>query len=103
MSLHFSAGNNSEQNNLKQNYTHCAYEISKQFTVNNMNKTGFKKLKYDFSVSSDTIDINDIDEIHKYLIKKNTTLHICVDSFYNSNVGDVRFWWFIGHEMYIPE
>lgn len=70
MSLHFSAGNNSEQNNLKQNYTHCAYEISKHFTVNNMNKTGFKKLKYDFSVSSDTIDINDIDEMHKYLIKK---------------------------------
>ena len=35
-----------------------------------MNKTGFKKLKYDFSVSSDTIDINDIDEMHKYLIKK---------------------------------
>ena len=34
-------------------------------------KTGFKGYIYDFSVDYDTADIDDIKDIHKYLIEKN--------------------------------
>ena len=34
-------------------------------------KTGFKGYIYDFSVDYDTTDVDDIKNIHKYLMKKN--------------------------------
>ena len=38
------------------------------FSVDNMKKTGLYGYVYDFSVDYDSIDIDDISYIHKYLI-----------------------------------
>ena len=45
--------------------------ISKDFLVDNMKKTGLNGYVYDFSVDYDAIAIDDILDIHKYLMKKN--------------------------------
>ena len=44
--------------------------ISKDLTFNNMKKTGLKGAVNLFSVDYNAIDINDILDIHKYLIKE---------------------------------
>ena len=49
----------------------CLGKISKDFSVDNMKKTGFYGYVYDFSVDYDAIEIDDILDIHKYLMKKN--------------------------------
>ena len=36
-----------------------------------MKKIGFNRYVYDFSVGYDATDVDDINDIHKYLIKKN--------------------------------
>ena len=36
-----------------------------------MKKTGFTGYVFDFSVDYDVIDVDDIKDIHNYLIKKN--------------------------------
>ena len=36
-----------------------------------MKETGFNGYIYDFSLDYDTTDIDDIKDIHKYLMKKN--------------------------------
>ena len=51
-------------------YPLCLGNISKDFTVNNMKKTGLCGYVYDFSVDHDSIDYDDILDIHKYLTKK---------------------------------
>ena len=48
----------------------CLGNISKNFSVDNMKKTGLIGSAYDFRVDYDDIGINDILDIHKYLIKK---------------------------------
>ena len=40
-------------------------------TVDNMKKTGFTGYVFDFSVDYDVIDVDDIKDIHNYLMKKN--------------------------------
>ena len=45
--------------------------ISKDWSADNMKKTGFNGYIYDFSVDYDATDIDDIKDIHKYLMKKN--------------------------------
>ena len=42
----------------------------KEFSVDNMKQTGFYEYVYDFSVNYDTIAVNDILYIHKYLMKR---------------------------------
>ena len=49
----------------------CLGNISKNWSVDNMKKTGFHGYVYDFSVDCDSTDVDDIKDIHKYLIKKN--------------------------------
>ena len=49
----------------------CLGNISKDWSVDNMKKTGFTGYVYDFSVDYDTITVGDIKDIHKYLMKKN--------------------------------
>ena len=49
----------------------CIGNISKDFSVDNMKKTGLNEYVYDFSVDYDAIVVDDILEIHKYLMKKN--------------------------------
>ena len=39
-----------------------------------MKKTGFNEYVYDFSVDYDGITVDDILDIHKYLIKKNNMI-----------------------------
>ena len=45
--------------------------VSKDFSASNMKKTGFNGYIYDFSVEYDSIVIDNIKDIHKYLVKKN--------------------------------
>ena len=49
----------------------CLGNISKVWSTDNMKKTGFNGYVYDFSVDYDATDIDDIKDIHKYLMKKN--------------------------------
>ena len=50
----------------------CLGNISKDWTVDKMKRTGFNGYMYDFSVDYDATDVDDIKDIHKYLMKKNT-------------------------------
>ena len=49
----------------------CLGNISKDWLIDNMKKTGFNGYVYDFSVDYDATDVDDIKDIHKYLMKKN--------------------------------
>ena len=42
--------------------------------VDNMKKTGFTGYIYDFSADYSVIDVDDIKDIHKYLVKKNDSV-----------------------------
>ena len=48
--------------------------ISKDWSVDNMKKTGLNGYVYDFSVDYDAIVVDDILFIHKYLMKKNNMI-----------------------------
>ena len=50
----------------------CLGNISKDWSVDNTKNKGFNGYIYDFSVDYDATDVDDIVEIHKYLIKKTT-------------------------------
>ena len=52
-------------------YSLCLGNISKDWSQDNMKKTGLKGYVYDFSTDYDAIKISDILDIHKYLMKKN--------------------------------
>ena len=58
----------------------CLGNVSKDFSASNMKKTGFNGYIYDFSVDYDSIDVDDIKDIHKYLIKKRHSEITCLDS-----------------------
>ena len=47
----------------------CLGNISKDWSIDNMKKTGFTGYVYDFSVDYDVIAVADIED--KYLMKKN--------------------------------
>ena len=49
-------------------------QISKDFSVDNMKKTGLNGYVYGFSVDYDDIAVDDILDIHKYLMKKNSII-----------------------------
>ena len=48
----------------------CLGNISKDWSADNMKKTGFNGYVYDFSVDYDATDADDVKDIRKYLIKK---------------------------------
>ena len=52
-------------------YNLCLGNISKDFSRSNMKATGFNGYIYDFSVDYDPINVDNIKDIHKYLMKKN--------------------------------
>ena len=52
----------------------CLGKISKDWTVDNMKKTGLNGNVYDFSTDYDAIAVDDILGIHQYLIKKNNMI-----------------------------
>ena len=49
----------------------CLGKISRYWTVDNVKKTGLNEYVYDFSANYDAIPVDDILDIHKYLMKKN--------------------------------
>ena len=55
----------------------CLGNISKDWPVDNMKKTGLNRYVYDFNVDVDDYDAivaDDIADIHKYLMKKNNMI-----------------------------
>ena len=51
-------------------YPLCLGNISKDFSVDNMKKTGLHGYVYDLSVNNDAIAVDDIFDIDKYLMIK---------------------------------
>ena len=49
----------------------CLGNISNDLSVDNLKDTGLNGYVYDFSVDYDSTDVNDIKDIHNYLMKKN--------------------------------
>ena len=49
----------------------CLGNISKDWSVDNTKRTGFTGYVYDFSLDYQAISVDDIKNIHKYLMKKN--------------------------------
>ena len=49
----------------------CLGNISKDWSTDNMRKTGFNAYVYGFSVDYDATDIDNIKDIYKYLMKQN--------------------------------
>ena len=49
----------------------CLGNISKDWSVDDMKKTGFNGYVCDFSVDYNVTDVDDIKDIHKFLMKKN--------------------------------
>ena len=49
----------------------CLRNISKDWSAYNMKDTGSNGYVNNFSVDYDAIDVDDIKDIHKYLMKKN--------------------------------
>ena len=47
----------------------CLGNISKDFSVDNMEKTGLNGYVYDFSVDYNAITVDDILDIHRYLME----------------------------------
>ena len=48
----------------------CLGNVSKDWSVDNMKKAVFNGYVYDFSVDYDAIAVDDIKDIHKYLMEK---------------------------------
>ena len=82
LSLHYNGSNNfliinaikiyqfkSRDSEIKR-YPLCLGNISKDFSVDNMKKTGLNGYVYDFSVDYNIIDTSNIIDIHKYFMNK---------------------------------
>ena len=54
----------------------CLGNISKDWSVDIMKRTGFTGYVYEFSVDYEAIAADDIKDIHKYLMKKNDIVWI---------------------------
>ena len=48
----------------------CLGNISKDWSTDNMKKTGLTGYVYDFSADYNAVTLDDIKDIHKYLMKK---------------------------------
>ena len=54
----------------------CLGKFSKDFTINNMKKTGLKETVKVDSVNYNSIDTNDTLDIHRYLMKETMFLSL---------------------------
>ena len=76
LSLHYNGANGTEIHKFKAKDCKivasllCLGNISKDWSTDNMKRTGFTGYVYDFSVDYDATDVDDIKDIHKYLMKK---------------------------------
>ena len=66
----------------------CLGNISKDWAVDNMKRTGFNGYVYGFSVDYDAIAVDDILDIHKCLMKKNSMIQKCLDLLKNLFLQD---------------
>ena len=48
----------------------CLGNISEDWSTDNMKKTGFTGYAYDFSADYNAVTVDNIKDIHKYLMKK---------------------------------
>ena len=55
-------------------YSLCLGNISKDWSQDNMKKTGFNGYIYDFSTDYNAVKISDIQNIHRYIMKNNEIL-----------------------------
>ena len=55
----------------------CLGNISKDWSVDNMKKTGLNRYAYDFSVDYNATEVENIQDIHKYLMKKKWDSILC--------------------------
>ena len=53
----------------------CLGNISIDWSIDDIKRTGLNGYVYDFSVDYDAIAVDDILDIHKYLMKKNNMIH----------------------------
>ena len=53
-----------------QKFTNLKQNISKDRSIDNVTKTGLTWYVYGFSVGCDAITVDDIKDVHKYLMKK---------------------------------
>ena len=58
----------------------CLGNISKDWATDNMKRTGFTGYLYDFSADYDVIAVDDIKDIHKYLMEKNNIVWLCLST-----------------------
>ena len=54
----------------------CLGNISKDWWTDNMKRTVFTGYVYDYSVDYDATNVDDIEEIHKYLMKKKDIVRV---------------------------
>ena len=54
----------------------CLGNISKDWSTDNMKRTGFNRYVHDFSVNYNATSVDDIKNIHRYLMKKNNMINI---------------------------
>ena len=59
----------------------CLGNISKDWSTANMKKTGLTGYVYDFSADYNAVTIDDIKDIHNYLMKKNDIVSMKMFSF----------------------
>ena len=52
----------------------CLENISKDWSVDNMKRTGFTSYVYDFRIDYDPTAVDDIKNIHKCLMRKNNII-----------------------------
>ena len=52
----------------------CLGNVPNDFSASNMEKTGFNSYIYEFSLDYNSTDVDDIKDIHKYLMKKNNSV-----------------------------
>ena len=48
----------------------CLGNISKDWSIDNMKRTGFNRYVYDFSADYEATNVDDVKDIHKYFMKK---------------------------------
>ena len=66
----------------------CFGNVSKDWSMSSMKKTGLSECGYGFSVDYDAIVVADILDIHKHLMKNNEivlNVEICKTNIYFSN------------------
>ena len=54
----------------------CLENILKYWSTDNLKKIGFTGYVYDFSVDYVSTDVDDIKDVHKYLMEENNIVHI---------------------------